>query len=80
MKNTQNIVIGMALVPALNLRTAKAIFVAFGFVQVRYSEDAQIPGRFRGAGIAANGTLYRRAGLVGTSEKVSLYMVAFSGN
>jgi len=80
MKTTRKIVIGMALLPALNLHTAKAIFVAFDFVQVESSEDAQIPGPYRGAGIAADGTHYGRAGLAVSSEYVSLFMVAFSGN
>jgi len=80
MKKTHKIVIGMALVPALNLHTAKAIFVAFDFVHVGYSKNAQRPGTYRGAGIAADGTLYGRAGLVCTSADVSLFMVVFSGN
>ena len=81
MKKTQKIVIGMALLPALNLHTAKAVFVAFNFVQIGLVEDAKIPRTNRGAGMFAEGTLYRRAGLADTSsEDVSLFMVAFSAN
>ena len=80
MKKTDNIVIGKALIPALNRHTAKAMFVAFGYVPVGYWGYMKIPGTYRGEGIVAEGTLYRRSGHVGTAENVSLFMVVFSGN